>query len=721
MQQRWAALGFAFLLAATTVPSVRADPPDPPRQPAPVRSAPADPPLSVPPAPGPPGLPAAPAPPPAPTPPGQSAPGPFVPIPSPAPAPPALALQIIVNDTDVPLPSTVEVRGGAVFAPLARVVMAFGGTASWDAQAHAVTVTGASGAAVRVSVGSTRATSGTVTWDLPAAPIIKDGSVWAPVAAVLRGVGAYVKEDPDAGIVDVVSQVTGITWRRAGGALAVRIAATGPVRAAGLALRNPDRVVVDLTSAVTRLQVPEGALQSEGVVRVRTAQFHVRPYVTRVVFDLVRPLAFTIGSTSAAAVVVALGGPLPAGGTAAGTAGAAPAESAAAPSGSAAPASGVGGPAPGSAIPGAGKPAAGSASPASGPAAPPTPGAPVPGSALPVGSDRLPVPVVVAPLQPANGSRQAVAPEPLALPPLPEFADRPGTFHVRGVTYDEQDGVGRVTVRASRPFKYTVRQFVYPDRLAIDVTGGVFVSRRQDLEIGSASVRNVVVSQLELKPNLTRVLVHLNHKTPYTALVTDGGRGVVVMLGDTARRLPRGTAVVIDPGHGGADGGAAGPSGLREADVALSIARMTREALVRQGMRVAMTRTDDSTVGLEDRPDFAQRYGGMVFVSIHANASTDPNANGTETYFKTSESRPLAALIESEVVQALGEPDRGVRNADFYVLVNTPMPSVLVETAFISNATEETLLRDPTAQRRIADAIARGIVKFLAAQRSPAP
>jgi N-acetylmuramoyl-L-alanine amidase len=673
MKHRWAVLAFASLLAATGVPPAQADPKDPPAsqtQSAPVRSAPAD----------------------------------RAGFAEPAPPRPGPGLRVIVNDTEVSLPAPAQVKNGVAVAPLSRVVEAFGGTTVWDPATRTVAVTGMSGLAVRLTVDSTRATSGTAAWDLPTPPMLKGGSVWAPIAAVLRGIGAYVKEDLDAGIVDAVSQVTGMTWRRAGGGLAISISATGPVRPAGLALKNPDRVVVDLTSAVTRLQVPEAALQSEGVMHVRTAQFHVRPYVTRLVFDLARPLAFRIGTPFANAVLVALGNaPIPPSATA--------------------------------------PPVHEAAPPASTAASPPGthPSNAPSGSQPPAGGgDRSAVPVAAQP-QSTSGSGDSIAPEPLALPPLSEFVDRPGAFHVGGVTYDERDGVGQLTVRASQPFKYTVHQFMYPDRVAIDVTGGVFLDRRQDLEIGSPNVRNIVVSQFQLAPNLTRVLIHLNRKTPFTALPTDSGRGLVVLLGDTAQRPPRGTAVVtdprlagadggagppvavIDPGHGGADRGATGSTGLREADVALSIARMAREALERQGILVGMTRTDDSTVPLEDRPDLAQRYKGLVFVSIHANASTDPKANGTETYFKTPESRPLAALIESEVVQALGEPDRGVRIADFYVLVNTPMPSALVEVAFISNPAEEALLRDPAAQRRIGEAIARAIVKFLAAQRTLAP
>jgi N-acetylmuramoyl-L-alanine amidase len=207
---------------------------------------------------------------------------------------------------------------------------------------------------------------------------------------------------------------------------------------------------------------------------------------------------------------------------------------------------------------------------------------------------------------------------------------------------------------------------------------------------------------------------------PYSAAVADAGRTLVVTLGNPGRRLARGSAVIIDPGHGGADWGAVGPSGLREADATLAISRLVRDALAGQGVPVAMTRTDDSTVPLEERPDLAQRNGGIVFVSIHANASRSAGAAGTETYYKTPESQALARVVQSELAQALGEPDRGVRTADFYVLVNTPMPSVLVETAFITNPSEEAMLRDPATQRRIADAVARAIVKYLDAQRQPA-
>ncbi len=575
-----------------------------------------------------------------------------------------------------------------------------------------------------MTVGQVRAMSGNTAWDLPAAPVLEGGTVWGPAAAVLRAIGAYVKEDTDAGLLEAVSQVTAIAWRRDGGGLALTISATGPVRVEGHALRDPDRLAVDLANAVTRLRVPEDPHRAEGILRVRIAQFRVRPYVTRVVFDLARPLAFKI-TTGPGVVTVALG------------------QSAAA-AAAGAPATLPSPPPPGQAAQGApqgaqsaqtkvrqgpageasqGPPGATAHGPGGSPTSPSTPsGSPDRDLREATGKSAADVSAHTAGPSPSSPPQSGdvagpVAPEPLALPPLPEFLDAPGAFHVRGAAYDEQDGVGRLTIRASQPLAYTIHPFVYPDRLAIDITGGVFLSRRQDLEIGSDTVGNIVVSQLHLRPNLTRVLVHLNHRTSFTALTTDGGRSLVVMLGDSGRRLARGSAVIIDPGHGGADSGAIGPSGLHEADVTLGIGQMVKQALERQSVPAVLTRSDDSTVALEDRPDLAQRNGGVVFVSIHANAGQDPAAAGTETYYKTPESQALAAIVQAEVVQALGEPDRGIRTADFYVIVNTPMPSVLVETAFITNAREEELLRDLVVRRRVAEAIARAIVKFLAAER----
>jgi N-acetylmuramoyl-L-alanine amidase len=609
-----------------------------------------------------------------------------------------VAPHLLINGTDVTLRRTPLVEDGVLLLPAELVARAFGAAADWDPATQTLVLTGASGRRVRLTALQTRADVDGVASDLPIAPMVRpDNVLWAPALAVLRALGAYVVDGDDAHTQIALAQVTSVLWRIDGGGLAVRIETTGPAGVDAHLLHGPERLVVDLSGAVARLSASSQDIGIAGVLRVRGGQFQIHPFITRIVFDLDRAMKFTV-NPHPGEVALSLGD--------------APAQTANAPAAPPGPPAQGAGPAASAPAPQAAAPAPSASLGSSGPADRRGPGAPA--QPAPVGS-----PGPADHRIPADVTAPLIAPEPLASPPLPEFSDGPGAFHVQAVAYDDQDHTGRITIRASQRVGYALRRFVYPDRLAIDITGGVYLPRRQDIEIGSDAVRNIVVSQFQRKPNVTRVLVHLNHAIPYSAEVTDGGRTLIVTLGNPGPRLAHGSAVIIDPGHGGSDGGAVGPSGLREADVALAISRLVHDDLAAQGVASVMTRTDDSTVPLEERPDLAVRNGGILFVSIHANGSRSIGSAGTETYYQTPASEALARVMQSEVTQALGEPDRGIHTADFYVLVNTPMPAVLVETAFITNPSEEAMLRDAAVQQRIADAIARAIAKYLAAERQP--
>ena len=177
----------------------------------------------------------------------------------------------------------------------------------------------------------------------------------------------------------------------------------------------------------------------------------------------------------------------------------------------------------------------------------------------------------------------------------------------------------------------------------------------------------------------------------------------------------------IDPGHGGFDPGAIGPSGLRESDVTLSIGLKLREKLQLQGIQVVMTREKDTALGnninadLNNRTQIANKNGCDYFISIHCNSSTNRSANGTETYcYKFgSMGEKLARSIQSKLVEITGLANRGVKEANFAVLKNTVMPAVLVETAFISNPAEEAKLADDSWRNQCAEAIAVGICNCL--------
>jgi N-acetylmuramoyl-L-alanine amidase len=225
-----------------------------------------------------------------------------------------------------------------------------------------------------------------------------------------------------------------------------------------------------------------------------------------------------------------------------------------------------------------------------------------------------------------------------------------------------------------------------------------------------------------------------------------------------ARQLGLGVKrVVIDPGHGGEDPGAVGPNGLKEKDVALKIALKLGELLRhRLGLEVIYTRSSDVYVPLVKRPAIANSMKADLFISIHLNASPDPNAKGVEVYYlnfttdpeamrvaalensvankgladlqdlvkaliantKLSESRALAERVQRELVQTLRRQypdvvDRGVKYAPFLVLVGTRMPAILVEAEFITNPEMAERLKDDRFIELIAEGLAKGVESYV--------
>ncbi|MBD2426533.1 N-acetylmuramoyl-L-alanine amidase [Phormidium sp. FACHB-1136] len=173
--------------------------------------------------------------------------------------------------------------------------------------------------------------------------------------------------------------------------------------------------------------------------------------------------------------------------------------------------------------------------------------------------------------------------------------------------------------------------------------------------------------------------------------------------------------VVIDPGHGGRDPGAVGIGGLQEKQVIFPMSLRVAELLEQQGVVVVMTRRDDITLDLQARVDIANRSGGNIFVSIHANAisMSRPDVNGVETYFSSERGRRLAATIQSNMLAATGMRDRGVKQARFYVIRHTNMPAALVEVGFVTGAEDAPRLADPAWRETAAQAIARGILQYI--------
>lgn len=192
--------------------------------------------------------------------------------------------------------------------------------------------------------------------------------------------------------------------------------------------------------------------------------------------------------------------------------------------------------------------------------------------------------------------------------------------------------------------------------------------------------------------------------------------------------------IILDPGHGGVDRGAAGKS-IIEKKLVLQIAKRCAAILTRCGYTCILTRRGDYSVPLNQRTSFANRSKGDLFVSLHCNASTDRRAAGIETYCLTPAGASstnqkkisntafkgnafdgnnflLAFEMQRSMLLRTKGHDRGVRRGRFAVLRNLNMPGILLEMGFVSNAAEEKKLADPAYQEQIARAIAVGIISY---------
>ena len=177
--------------------------------------------------------------------------------------------------------------------------------------------------------------------------------------------------------------------------------------------------------------------------------------------------------------------------------------------------------------------------------------------------------------------------------------------------------------------------------------------------------------------------------------------------------------VVIDPGHGGPDPGAVGINSLRETDVVLDVSLQVAQLLQAKGVRVLLTRTSEVDVDLPPRVALANNSGADLFLSIHANAlSLDrPDVNGVETFFfEGGRSRALAQAVQDQILAiSPGSPDRGARPGRFFVIRRTVMPSALAEMGFVTGSLDAPRLADPSFRRRLAVAIANGLLRYLVA------
>jgi N-acetylmuramoyl-L-alanine amidase len=170
--------------------------------------------------------------------------------------------------------------------------------------------------------------------------------------------------------------------------------------------------------------------------------------------------------------------------------------------------------------------------------------------------------------------------------------------------------------------------------------------------------------------------------------------------------------VILDPGHGAHDRGAA-IGYVYEKHLALDTARRVEQLLKKEGLKVIMTRSRDVFIPLQDRSAAGNRGRGAIFVSVHYNYNRGGSGAGAETYYHFSSSYMLAAYIQAYLVQRTSMTNRGVKSAGFHVIrATTKNPAVLVECGFVSNSTERARMMTGEYRARIAEGIAQGIIAY---------
>jgi N-acetylmuramoyl-L-alanine amidase len=385
--------------------------------------------------------------------------------------------------------------------------------------------------------------------------------------------------------------------------------------------------------------------------------------------------------------------------------------------------------------------------------------------------------------------------------PAPVSRSVSGTGEVSQVRSWSSPGYTRVVVELSHPASYSVHllgaEKGQQPRLYVDIKAGSVADQvpastkvadglLQNIRVGTPGKNQVrVVLDLETfkdykvfsLENPQRIVIDVSGEQTTTlqaakpelhAPVVGSGDAIAKVLEKTPKEKPLKVAlppitrpanlrrIVVDAGHGGKDPGAIGPSGVMEKDVTLAMAKRLAVRLENElGCQVVLTRDKDIFLPLEERTAIANRVGADLFISLHANASNNSNAQGIETYYlnfskndkaaavaarengtslkqvgdlelilfdlmanaKINESSRLAAEIQKSLVGHLGRhfpnvKNHGVRQGPFYVLLGANMPSVLVESAFISNKMEESRLGDSKYQDHAATAIARAVRTF---------
>lgn len=191
-----------------------------------------------------------------------------------------------------------------------------------------------------------------------------------------------------------------------------------------------------------------------------------------------------------------------------------------------------------------------------------------------------------------------------------------------------------------------------------------------------------------------------------------------------------GQVIVLDPGHGGVDGGATGKNGTNEKEITLEVAKLLKDYLQEAGALVYLTREKDEDLAKKETKGLSRRKSEDIrnrlkfihdkkadfFLSIHLNAIPDSRWSGAQTFYydRYDENEHLANMIQSELIRNLENTDRTPLALDsIYLLKYAEVPGALVELGFLSNEKERELLENQDYQQKLATSIYQGMIRYI--------
>ena len=351
---------------------------------------------------------------------------------------------------------------------------------------------------------------------------------------------------------------------------------------------------------------------------------------------------------------------------------------------------------------------------------------------------------------------------------------RPYLLKVRSYSHPDKT---RVVIDLSEKTEFRADKLTNPDRIFIDIMGSIvkLEDTFKQIKIDDGVIKTVRTAQFN--EEITRVVFDLYREAKYEVFSLIEPDRVVIDIFKSGKEaaisqtLPAkpeeksapgpeitgNRVVIIDPGHGGKDPGAIGPTGLKEKDVTLGIALYLEKLLKGAGIPTYLTRSKDEFVYLENRTNFANQKNGFVFISLHANSVLNhrPSAEGIETFVLSSKyigasardvadrenrasrahpevdadlaliiadleesanikySLDFADVVQKKLVNYLKLENRGVKQAPFVVLKGANMVAVIVEVGFISNPKEEKLLKTSKFRENAAQALFEAIKYYI--------